>query len=58
MLIFTHTTPQAKDKVSVTTEEAEALRITRADFEHALAFDLKPAFGVSDKQLESYVLNG
>ncbi len=58
MLICTRTSPQAKDKVSVTTEEAEALKITRVDFEHALSFDLKPAFGVSDKQLESYVLNG
>ncbi len=40
----------------MTREEAEALRITRKDFERAL--DLKPAFGVSDKQLESYVLDG
>ncbi len=50
--------PQAKDKVSVTAEEAQALRITRPDFEHALEYDIKPAFGISDKQLENYVLNG
>ena len=28
------------------------------DFEHALQYDLKPAFGISDKQLDSYVYNG
>lgn len=49
---------QAKDKVSVTTEEAEALKVRKDDFEHALSVDIKPAFGISDNQLDSYVLNG
>ena len=49
---------QAKDKVSVTTKEAEALKVTMSDFDHALLYDLKPAFGISDEQLDNYVLNG
>ncbi len=44
--------------MSVTTQEAQALRVTREDFEHALAHDIKPAFGISDKQLDNFVLNG
>jgi hypothetical protein len=44
--------------VTVTHEDADRLRITRADFEHALLYDLKPAFGISEKQLDSYVYNG
>ena len=42
----------------MTTQEAEALRVTKDDFEHALLYDIKPAFGISDKQLDNYVLNG
>ena len=42
----------------MTTKEAEALRVTMSDFDHALLYDLKPAFGISDKQLDNYVLNG
>lgn len=49
---------QAKEKVSVTHEEAERLRIGMKDFDHALLYDLKPAFGISDKQLDGYVYNG
>jgi len=49
---------KAKDKVSVSLEDADLLRVTAADFEHALQFDLKPAFGISDEQLDTYVFNG
>ena len=50
--------PQAKDQVMVTHEDAEKLTVTMADFEHALTYDIKPAFGISDEQLDSYVFNG
>lgn len=49
---------QAKDTVTVTHQDAEQLRVTKMDFEHALLYDLKPAFGISDEQLDSYVYNG
>ena len=49
---------QAKDKVFVGREEAEKLRVTVDDFEHALQYDIKPAFGISDEQLDRYVFNG
>ena len=39
-------------------KEAEALKVTKEDFEFAFTHDVKPAFGVSDKQLNSYVYNG
>ena len=42
----------------VTHEDAEKLMVTMADFEHALTYDIKPAFGISDDQLDSYVFNG
>jgi len=42
----------------VSLEDADLLRVTAADFEHALQFDLKPAFGISDEQLDTYVFNG
>ena len=38
-------------------KEAEALKVTKEDFEFAFAHDIKQAFGVSDKQLNSYVYN-
>ena len=44
--------------MTVTHEDAERLRVTGADFEHALLYDLKPAFGISEEQLDSYVYNG
>ena len=44
--------------MSVGFKEAEALKVTKEDFEFAFAHDVKPAFGVSDKQLNSYVYNG
>ena len=42
----------------VTHEDAEKLTVTKADFEHALTYDIKPAFGISDEQLDNYVFNG
>ena len=49
---------QAKEKVLVGRAEAEQLKITVEDFDHALQYDLKPAFGISDEQLDRYVFNG
>lgn len=34
------------------------MKITRADFLNALANDIKPAFGVSTEEFESYIRNG
>ena len=56
--ILWHTPSQAKDKVSVSVEDAERLKVTMADFDHAIQFDVKPAFGISDEQLENYVFKG
>ena len=52
------TLSQAKDKVLVGRAEAEQLKVTMEDFDHALQYDLKPAFGISDEQLDRYVFNG
>ena len=38
--------------------DAEKLIVTNADFEHGLQFDVKPAFGISEEQLDRYVFNG
>lgn len=56
--ILWHTPAQAKDKVTVSVEDAERLKVTMVDFEHAIQFDVKPAFGISDEQLENYVFKG
>ena len=56
--ILCHTPAQAKDKVTVSVEDAERLKVTMADFDHAIQFDVKPAFGISDEQLENYVFKG
>ena len=39
-------------------KEAENLRVTKEDFEFALQHDIKPAFGISEQQLDSYITNG
>lgn len=44
--------------VSITHEEARKLKVAMKDFDHALLYDLKPAFGISDEQLDRYVYNG
>jgi vesicle-fusing ATPase len=46
------------DSVQVNTKDAESVVVSRYDFEHALNYDIKPAFGVSEEQLDSYVKNG
>ncbi|CAI8035308.1 Vesicle-fusing ATPase [Geodia barretti] len=48
----------ASDKVLVGRNDAEKLIVTNADFEHGLQFDVKPAFGISEEQLDRYVFNG
>ena len=58
LYILCHTPAQAKDKVTVSVEDAERLKVTMADFDHAIQFDVKPAFGISDEQLENYVFKG
>ena len=48
-------------KVTVSAEDAEGLKVTMADFQYALEFDVKPAFGIQQsdnfngEQLESRV---
>ncbi|KAI0225598.1 Vesicle-fusing ATPase [Lamellibrachia satsuma] len=49
---------KAKDKVEVDPEAIEKLMVTKADFMSALATDCKPAFGVSDDELNTYIYNG
>lgn len=44
--------------MTVSVEDAERLKVTMADFDHAIQFDVKPAFGISDEQLENYVFKG
>ena len=44
--------------MTVSVEDAERLKVTMVDFEHAIQFDVKPAFGISDEQLENYVFKG
>lgn len=44
--------------MSITHEEARKLKVAMKDFDHALLYDLKPAFGISDEQLDRYVYNG
>ena len=39
-------------------EEADKLKVTKADFDYALENDIKPAFGISDDELDRYVKNG
>jgi vesicle-fusing ATPase len=49
---------KASSKVQLDADAAEKLRVTRADFMHALANDIKPAFGVSAEDFELYIRNG
>ena len=48
-------------KVTVSAEDAEGLKVTMADFQYVLEFDVKPAFGIQQldnfngEQLESRV---
>jgi vesicle-fusing ATPase len=49
---------KAASKVTIDQDAAEKLQITRDDFMHALANDVKPAFGVSAEDFELYIRNG
>ncbi len=49
---------KASSKVEVDPDAAEKLVVCSKDFEHALANDVKPAFGASDEVLESFLARG
>ena len=49
---------KATNKVQVDENAAENLKITRQDFIYALENDIKPAFGVSLEEFETYIRNG
>ena len=39
-------------------EDAERLVVTKAHFDYAVEYDVKPAFGISENELDNYVKNG
>uniref|UniRef100_A0AC35TH86 Vesicle-fusing ATPase n=1 Tax=Rhabditophanes sp. KR3021 TaxID=114890 RepID=A0AC35TH86_9BILA len=43
------------DKVTVDRDGLEKLRVCADDFEHALKYDIKPAFGTEDDMLEKFL---
>uniref|UniRef100_A0A0B7A2J4 Vesicle-fusing ATPase n=1 Tax=Arion vulgaris TaxID=1028688 RepID=A0A0B7A2J4_9EUPU len=49
---------KATSKVEVDTEAIEKLKITRADFLHALQHDIKAAFGSSKEELDGFLSQG
>lgn len=49
---------KASNKVHIDADAAEKLKVTRDDFMHALASDIKPAFGVAAEDFELYIRNG
>lgn len=49
---------KAGQRVQIDPDAAEKLIICRADFMHALENDIKPAFGVSKDEFDSYISNG
>jgi vesicle-fusing ATPase len=49
---------KAASKVQIDMDAVEKLKVTRADFMHALANDCKAAFGVSAEEFELYIRNG
>jgi vesicle-fusing ATPase len=48
---------KAKDRVEVDNDEADNLMVTSEDFEYAIEHDVKPAFGISEAELSSFVRN-
>ncbi len=42
----------------VTNEAARKIKVTKEDFDHAINYDLKPAFGTSEDQLQHFIHNG
>lgn len=49
---------KANNKVTIDQDAVEKLQITRADFMYALDGDIKPAFGISAEDFETYMRNG
>jgi len=49
---------KADGGVTVDTEAAEKLLVSRADFLHALEYDIKPALGSAQEMLESFLTRG
>ncbi|EDV43701.2 uncharacterized protein Dana_GF16398 [Drosophila ananassae] len=49
---------KADSKVHVDPEAMEKLKVTRADFLHALENDIKPAFGAAQEMLENMLARG
>ncbi|CAF0927818.1 unnamed protein product [Rotaria sordida] len=49
---------KAGKHVEIDPDAADKLRICRADFMHALENDIKPAFGISKEEFDSYISNG
>ena len=49
---------KASSKVEIDPDAAEKLVVCKADFEHALANDVKPAFGASEEILEGFLGRG
>ncbi|XP_073833104.1 comatose [Musca autumnalis] len=49
---------KADAKVTVDPEAMEKLKVTRADFFHALENDIKPAFGTAQEVLETMLVRG
>ncbi len=49
---------KASSKVEIDPDAAEKLVVCKADFEHAMANDVKPAFGAADEVLEGFLSRG
>lgn len=49
---------KATSHVEIDPEASEKLKVTMGDFKNALANDIKPAFGVSDDELGTYISRG
>ncbi|GBM26023.1 Vesicle-fusing ATPase 1 [Araneus ventricosus] len=49
---------KASSKVEIDPEATEKIRVCRADFMHALEYDIKPAFGTSAEQIERLISQG
>ncbi|CAF1113673.1 unnamed protein product [Adineta steineri] len=49
---------KAGKSVEVDPDAADKLKVCRADFMHAYENDVKPAFGISKEEFDSYISNG
>lgn len=49
---------KANSKVEIDPEAAEKLMVGRTDFEHALEYDIKPAYGTATELLEAFLAQG